>query len=132
MPVTASGVTLRGVRPGSDLDLLQGSWVTVEGPKEARFLVCGERYAFEYVGGDIYMGTFVLDPHTGPKRMDMWIDEGPAAHKGLLTHCIYQLDGELLRWCPARPGSDRRLTAFPSVSDAKYLSLVFRHTRPRA
>ena len=131
MPVTTSGVTLIGVRPGTDLDLLQGSWTTVGDKREARLLIAGDRFAFEFRGGDIYIGTFTLDPHAEPKRMDMRIEEGPVSHKGCLALCIYEFDDGRLRWCPARPGDWRRLAAFPSPEDGKYLSLVFTPDRSR-
>lgn len=113
------------VRTG--LDLLQGVWTSVAGPREARLLVAGNRFTFEFVGGDLYMGTLDL----APGKMDMHIEEGPAEHVGRFSRCIYQLEGGVLRWCPGRPGSDRRPAAFPDVDDPRYLSFVFRRT-PRA
>jgi hypothetical protein len=111
----------------TDLDRLQGVWVSVAGPRQARLLVVGRRFSFEFVGGDIYMGTFDL----APGQMDMHIEAGPAEHVDRLSRCIYQLDGGVLRWCPGRPGSDRRPAAFPDVDDPRQLSLVFRReTRP--
>ena len=108
----------------SELELLQGSWETVAGPKAARLLVAGRRFAFEFVGGDIYMGT--LDLAAGSTgAMDMHVEEGPAEHRGT-SKCLYQLDGGVLRWCPGRPGTGKRPAAFPDVDDARYLSLVFR------
>lgn len=105
----------------SDLELLQGSWESVAGPKQARLLVAGRRFAFEFVGGDIYMGTLDL----APGQMDMHVEEGPPDHCAT-SKCIYQLDGGVLRWCPGRPGSGKRPAAFPDVADSRYLSLVFR------
>ena len=105
----------------SDLEAIQGVWVSVAGPREARLLIAGRRFAFEFVGGDLYMGTFDLSPG----QMDLHIEEGPE-HAGCCTRCIYQLDGGVLRWCPGRPGSDKRPSRFPDVDDPKYLSLVFR------
>ncbi len=105
----------------SDLDRIQGVWVSVAGPREARLLVAGRRYAFEFVGGDLYMGTLDLSPG----QMDLHIEEGPE-HVGRCTKCIYQLDGGVLRWCPGRPGSEKRPTTFHDVDDPRYLSLVFR------
>lgn len=115
----------------TDLQQLQGSWVSVAGPCEARLLVAGNRYAFEFVGGDVYIGTFDLDPSAEPRRMDMHVEEGPDADKGRTGLCIYHLDGGVLRWCPAKPGSGRRQPAFPSVDDPRYFSLVFRRVRRR-
>jgi hypothetical protein len=109
----------------SDLELIQGVWVTVAGPREARLLIAGRRFTFEFVGGDIYMGTFDL----APGKMDMHIEAGPAKHVGCWSRCIFQLDGGVLRWCPGKPGSDRRPTCFPDVDDPRYLSLIFRRAR---
>ena len=105
----------------SDLELIQGVWVSVAGPREARLLIAGRRFTFEFVGGDLYMGTFDLSPG----QMDLHVEEGPE-HVGCCTRCIYQLDGGVLRWCPGRPGSEKRPSRFPDVDDPKYLSLVFR------
>ena len=131
MPALASSTT-EATRPPSDLDLLQGSWVSVAGPVEARLLIAGNHYAFEFVGGDVYMGTFDLAPGSGgPHHMDMRIEEGPTTDKGKTALCIYQVEGDVLRWCPARVGSGRRVSAFPRVDDTRYFSLVFRHVRRR-
>ena len=130
MPAIAPSPTAIPKSP-TDLDSLQGSWVTVAGPVEARLLVAGNRYAFEFVGGDVYMGTFDLAPGSGPHHMDMRIEEGPAADKGKTALCIYQVEGDVLRWCPARAGSGRRVSTFPRVDDTRYFSLVFRHVRRR-
>lgn len=105
----------------SDLDALQGVWVSVAGPREVRLLIAGRRYAFEFVGGELYMGTFDL----APGQMDMHIEEGPE-HLGCCTKCIYQLEGGVLRWCPGQPGAEKRPSRFHDVDDARYLSLVFR------
>lgn len=113
----------------SALEQLQGVWVSVAGPKEARLLIAGRRFTVEFAGGAVYMGTFDL----AAGQMDMHIEEGPPEHAGRLSKCIYQLDGGVLRWCPGRPGSDRRPSAFPDVDDQRYLSLVFRRAaRPRS
>ena len=117
MPVLAPAAA--AVR--TDLELLRGVWTSVAGPREARLLVAGHRFTFEFADGELYMGTLALMPG----RMDMHIEEGPA-HVGLVTRCLYSLEGGVLRWCPGKPGSDRRPAAFPSVDDPKYLSLVFR------
>ena len=85
----------------TDLDALQGAWESVAGPRQARLLVAGRRFSFEFVGGDIYMGTFDLAP---AGQLDMHVEEGPADHRGT-SKCLYHLDGGVLRWCPGRPGS---------------------------
>jgi uncharacterized protein (TIGR03067 family) len=117
-------------RHRTELNALQGAWITAAGPRDCRLLVAGTRFALEFRDGDIYMGTFTVDADDDPRRMDMRIEEGPARHRGLTAYCIYQFDGGVLRWCPGRPGSATRLVRFPGVDDARYLSLVFRPVRP--
>ncbi|MFO0851149.1 MAG: hypothetical protein U0871_21725 [Gemmataceae bacterium] len=123
MPALAAAA---GPSARTDHDHLQGAWVSVAGPREARLLVAGRRFTIE-LGGDIYMGTFDLTPG----GMVMHIDAGPAKYVGAAAHCLYQLDSGVLRWCPGRPGSGRPPAAFPDVDDPRYLSLVFRRAARR-
>ena len=109
----------------SDLEELQGSWISVAGPREARLLIAGNRFTFEFVGGEIYMGTFDLRPD----GLDMQVEAGPAEQQGKIAQCLYRVEGGVLRWCPGRPGSGRRPSSFPLVDDPRYLSFVFRQTR---
>ncbi len=134
MPVTASASLAAGTGYDDHLERLQGSWSTVAGPRDARLLVAGNRFTFEFIEGAIYMGEFTLDSEVNPPEMDMRIEEGPDRHRGRVAKCIYLLDGEVLRWCPAEPGGDDRLTFFPSTDDDRFLSMVFQKSarrRPR-
>jgi len=119
---------LTAADPGLQLALeqLQGSWTTVAGPRQARLLIAGHRYTFEFVSGDLYMGSFDLAGHG---EIDMHIEEGPEDHAGRISRCIFRVEGGILRWCPGAPGSDRRPSTFPDVDDTRYLSLVFRRAR---
>jgi uncharacterized protein (TIGR03067 family) len=114
----------------TDLEGLQGAWGSVSGRRAAELLVCGGRFAVRFKDGDIYMGTFDLAPAARPRTMEMCIDEGPARHKGKTALCIYELDGDTLRWCAAEPGQTERLTAFPAGDDPRFLGLVFRREQP--
>jgi uncharacterized protein (TIGR03067 family) len=128
MPAASSAVA---AEPRAELEQLQGAWLSVAGPREAKLLVAGNRFTFEFIDAEIYMGTLELDPGADPRRMDMRIEEGPERHRGRLALCIYHLDGGVLRWCPARLGADQRLSGFPSVDDDRYLCLVFKQLRRR-
>jgi hypothetical protein len=106
----------------SALDQLQGVWESVAGPRQARLLIAAHRFTIEFIGGDVYMGAFDLVAG----QMDMHIEAGPAEHIDRVAQCIYQIEGGVLRWCPGRPGSNRRPTRFPAVDDPPHVSLVFR------
>jgi uncharacterized protein (TIGR03067 family) len=112
----------------TDLERLQGTWVSVCGRREAEFIIGGYLFAVRFKSGEVYLGSFRLDTERQPKTMDMHIDEGPDRHRGKIARCIYELDGEKFRWCPAEPGKEERLTAFPPENDPRYLCLTYRRT----
>jgi uncharacterized protein (TIGR03067 family) len=110
----------------TDLQRLQGTWRSVSGRRQAELVISDYLFAMRFTDGDTYLGTFRLGPELRPKTMDMRIDEGPPQHRGKLARCIYELDGDALRWCPAEPGTEERLATFPTVVNPRYLCLEFR------
>jgi len=114
----------------ADRDGLQGAWVTVAGRRAGELLIAGNRFTVRFLDGAIYMGVFDLGPLAQPKTMDMRIDAGPARHLGKTALCIYDLQGDLLRWYPAEPGKKERPTAFAAEDDPEHLSLRFRREGP--
>jgi uncharacterized protein (TIGR03067 family) len=108
------------------LDLLQGAWVTVSGRRRAEFLVCGTQVTVHFADGEIYMGSLTIDPYARPAAMDIRIDEGPQKHRGKIALCVYEVDGDTLRWCTAGPGQLARPDGVFAEKDRYHLSLVFR------
>ena len=84
-----------------------------------------------FLDGDLYMGTFTLNPKVSPKTMEMRIEEGPTNHQGKMVRCLYDLAPDALRWCAPEPGSNERLGSFPSPQDKHYLSLLCRREVPQ-
>jgi len=113
----------RAGRP--DLEQLQGAWATVSGRRPAEFLVSGNHVTVHFADGTIYLGCFDLHPAASPKAMDVRIEEGPPPHRGLTALCIYELDGDTLRWCTSGPGQKERPSDFAAPDDAHHLCLVF-------
>jgi len=130
-PVSVASEIVPGAPPLSDLERLQGAWVCVSERRQAEFLICGNRFTVHFTHGDIYMGTFELDGAVQPRTMIVRIEEGQRQHKGQTAFCIYEFDGEHLRWCTAGPGNSERLAGFPTDQDSQYLHLVFRRDRER-
>lgn len=110
----------------NDLEHLQGSWVSVSGGAEVVFFISGSRYTARFSDGAIYMGTFELMAATHPKTMEMQIEEGPARYKGQVALCLYELNGNMLRWCTAGPGQKEVLVGFPREDQTHVLSFCFR------
>jgi uncharacterized protein (TIGR03067 family) len=110
----------------ADLERLQGAWTSMDGRRKAAFLLSGNRFAIHFANGDIYMGSFELGPAGRLRTMDVRIEEGPAQHRGQTALCIYEVKGDVLRWCTAGPGHGERPEAFPDGNDSHYLCLLFR------
>src|SRR5262249_23298555 len=119
--------TERGAR--TDLERLQGAWVTVAGRRPALLLIAGHAFAIHFRGGDIYGGGRAAGPEERPGLMHTRTGGGPPRHRGEIAPCIYEGEGDELRWCGAEPGSEVRLTAFPPVEDRRYLCMVFRREK---
>jgi uncharacterized protein (TIGR03067 family) len=122
---------LRDEAARKDRERLQGAWAFVSGRREAQLLFVGDHFIVNFTGGDIYVGTFCVDPTQNPRAMDMTITEGPAHHRGKTSLGIYELTEDRLIWCPAHPGTEDRLPAFPPAEDVRHLCLVFRRTTTR-
>jgi uncharacterized protein (TIGR03067 family) len=114
----------------TDLERLQGTWMAVSGRQHVEFVVSDYLFAMRFRDGETCLGTFRLGPQCRPKTMDMRIDEGPARYRGKIARCIYELDGDTLRWCPAEPGNEQRPSTFPSATDMRFLCLEFRRQDP--
>lgn len=109
-----------------DIERLQGGWRFIAGQREASLTVSGNQFTMRFRNGDLYEGTFSVDPTCRPRAMDLNIDLGPDEHRGKLVVAIYQFDGDHLIWSPAPPGRDERPSAFPPTDDAHNLCLIFR------
>jgi uncharacterized protein (TIGR03067 family) len=102
---------------------LQGAWLSVAGRRQAELLVSGDHLTVHFAEGDIYMGRFTLGEGQ-PATMDVRVEEGPPQHKGQLARCIWEVDGDMLRWCTALPGQPGRPADF-AEADPRHLCLVF-------
>jgi uncharacterized protein (TIGR03067 family) len=115
-----------------DRERMQGSWSFISGRREAQLLISGDHFTMRFRNGDIYVGTFTLDPTHRPKAMDLQIHEGPEQYRGKTALAIYEIDGEHLIWCPAEPGRDQRLRAFPPQEDHGHLCIIFRREKAKS
>jgi uncharacterized protein (TIGR03067 family) len=112
-----------------DRERLQGVWNFITGRRKAQMTVAGDHFTVAFGNGDVYEGTFEIDPTAKPKAMDMLVHAGPEKHRGKTALCIYALDGPHLIWAPADPGVTERPTAFPPTESRDPLCLVFRREK---
>jgi uncharacterized protein (TIGR03067 family) len=105
---------------------LQGTWIVVSGRWTCQMHFAAHHFALRFPNGDVYLGVYTVDPTVTPAAMDMTIEDGPDKYRGLTALCLYDLNGDTLRWCPTEPGKTQRRTAFPPEGEAKWPMLVLR------
>jgi uncharacterized protein (TIGR03067 family) len=98
-----------------ELDRLQGTWQVVslevngekapaEALKDFKLLIKGDR-ASHQVGETTEESLLKLDPSRNPRTVDFVIVGGTDKGKTMLG--IYKLEGDMLTFCVAQPGTDR-------------------------
>jgi uncharacterized protein (TIGR03067 family) len=120
----------------SDLATLKGTWVRELDGKTFILLFNGENYALinEFTPERATAtGTVTIDPTKKPRRIDIKVADGTgtgAKHKGKTARCIYQLDGDTLRFCSNRPGLEGYPEQFPDKEGGdKYFYFVFKRAK---
>ncbi len=113
----------------SGLDHLQGTWIFVSGRRELELVIRGDTFAALFSRGEAYLGSVEVSAGGQTKRMEMFIRDGPFRHRGLTTRCIYELDGDRLKWCAGRPGGEEAIECFPADDDPRFLTIVFQRAK---
>jgi uncharacterized protein (TIGR03067 family) len=116
---------------------LEGEWSMVSGeangfvlPKET--VESGKRVAKDgettiTIGGQVYFkAKFTVDPTKKPKTIDYTMTEGPTKGK---THLgIYELEGDMVKFCFAAPGQERP-TEFTAKEDSQRTLSVWKRDK---
>jgi uncharacterized protein (TIGR03067 family) len=116
-----------------DLQEMKGRWKATSGESsgtalpnafldDISFVVKGDTYTFK-VGDDEEEGTLKLDATKKPAYMDVNITKGN--DKGKKQYGIYQLDGDTLKICLAKP-EEERTKDFTTKEGSGHLLLVFK------
>ncbi len=99
-----------------EMSQLEGEWSMVSGVANGMAMPeatakTGKRVAKDgettvTLGGQVYFkAKFNIDPTKKPKAIDYIMTEGPS--KGKTQLGIYDLDGDVVKFCFAAPGGDR-------------------------
>jgi len=122
----------------ADLEKLQGTWVLVsmqvEGQAAPPEVIEGQSVVYE---GDAVTlkdgetvrrrGVVTLDPTRQPAAINTWDKDGPREDR--TTPGIYELKGQTLRLCFARP-DERRPDEFTTERGTGYILLVYERKKP--
>lgn len=94
-----------------------GKELKVQGETQSMFT--GDKFVVKRGDKVIAAGTFKLDPSKKPKTLDAAYTEGP--DKGKTFKSIYQIDGDLLKFCRAGTPDEDRPTEFKTKPESGQL-----------
>jgi uncharacterized protein (TIGR03067 family) len=125
--------------PGdSDLDKLQGTWVLakMEVDGEAISPENFKNWQSDYKGNKLTLhagetvrrrGIVTLEPSRNPKAINTWDQDGPFEDQTVPG--IYEIDGDTLKVCFARPGEDRP-KEFTTKDNKAFLYCLYQRKKP--
>jgi uncharacterized protein (TIGR03067 family) len=135
LAVLMSAFLLGGEGPAkTDLDKLQGTWVLVSMETEGHDVAAEDFKDWTAVyeqnhltlrAGDRVRrrGFITLDPVRRPKAINTWDQDGP--YEDQTVPGIYELEGDTLRLCFARPGQERP-KEFTTKSGTAFLVCIYK------
>ena len=115
-----------------DMAQLQGEWTMVSGEidtqampadllKDSKRVAKGDETTVT-IGGMLFMkAKFTIDPSKKPKTIDYMMTEGLT--KGKTQLGIYELDGNTVKFCFAKPGQDRPTEFVTKEGSGRTLSM---------
>jgi uncharacterized protein (TIGR03067 family) len=109
---------------------LQGAWTAKQGSKKVDLTFAKGKFTFAMEEKKV-SGDYAADRSKKPNQLDMTIKEGAAELEGKIALCIFELDGDTLKWCANKPGSTERPKSFPDKEGefGDTLYLIFKRAK---
>jgi uncharacterized protein (TIGR03067 family) len=111
-----------------DLVALERDGKELQPQKEMKAIITGNKFVVKVGDKVIAGGTFKLDPGKKPKAVDTTYTDGP--YKGMSFKGIYQLDGDMVKFCRAGSPEQERPKEFKTKPDTGGLLTVYKRQKP--
>jgi uncharacterized protein (TIGR03067 family) len=121
-----------------DLQALEGTWriekVTQDGTaapegslKQLTMTIKDAKYSVSADGKEVETGTIKLDPSKKPKAIEFDIASGN--DKGKTQLGVYELKGDTVTFCMARPGAKERPSELASTKENRTILTVLKRAK---
>jgi uncharacterized protein (TIGR03067 family) len=122
-----------------DQTKLQGAWKAEKAEQNGKEQPNADEHLLTFAGDTftitrkdqvILKGTFTVDATKKPRQIDLVIKESRGGNDdGKTARGIYDLDGDTLRWCTAKPGKDERPGEFAAAEGSERLLVTLRREK---
>ena len=136
MAVTLAGLNATADDAQDDLKAIQGTWDLVyferDGKEvklrnDTRAINTGDKFVVKVGDKVIAAGTFKFDASKKPKASETTYTEGP--DKGKTFKGIYQLNGDMVKFCRAGSPDQKRPTEFKTKPDSGQFVAVYKRAK---
>lgn len=111
-----------------DLVSLERDGKEVKPQKITKAIFTGDKFVIQVEDKVIAGGTFKIDSTQKPKATDAAYTEGP--DKGKSFKGIYQIEGDVLKFCRAGSPDQKRPTEFKTKADTGGIASVYKRAKP--
>ncbi len=125
------GVWAQGGDANKDKEKLQGKWVAEKDGKKVELTFAGDNFTVVFDGDKKVEGKFKIDAGKKPKHIDMAVTKGDDGRfDGKTSLGLYELDGDMLKWCANEPGREGRPPEFTEKGEqGRYMLLTLTKTK---
>ena len=82
---------------------LEGTWVAEKGGKKIELRFAKGKFVGAFPGGKTLKGTYKTDASKTPKQLDITFKETDPKVDGKTAECIYEVNGDTLKWAANDP-----------------------------
>ena len=131
--IVAANLVHGGGDKGKKEGKLEGKWVAALKGQKFEMTFAKDTFVIVIPDKETIKGTYTTEPSKKPAHMDMLVKEGDAKAVGKTALCIYEVEGDTLKWCANDPSAKNspRPKEFPDKEGGgpDHMYLIFKRAK---